>query len=419
MRATFLKVHGAGLLAAFALLSVMPAVATDSLPASAPVPASASGPVPVPASASASDSASNSASASDSDSASASDSDSTLASDSDSVSASASATSSASTLASGSASTSAAITAGDAFEPVLDTVEVLAEGVQFGPGVWRVHRDGRSLWILGTQSPLPRRMEWHAEPVLAVLEQCQALLRPPFVNADIGMVRGMMLVPAALRVRRNPDNASLQEVLPADLYARWQALKARYMPRNRKVERFRPLFAAQALYSEAIESIGLDTRQVASERVIKAASRLKLEQIRPRITLELDAPRQVLRDLSGETLDDIACFDLTLSRLETDLGAMRQRANAWAIGDIEALQSLPAPNHLGACAEALGSARALADTGMADIEQKMRAAWLAAAEEALATYADTFAYLSMTTLLGENGLLQVLRDAGYEVDEPE
>ena len=35
---------------------------------------------------------------------------------------------------------------------VLDTVEVLAEGVQFGPGMWRVHRDGRSLWIPSTSS---------------------------------------------------------------------------------------------------------------------------------------------------------------------------------------------------------------------------------------------------------------------------
>ncbi|MFB9068126.1 TraB/GumN family protein [Pseudofulvimonas gallinarii] len=310
-------------------------------------------------------------------------------------------------------------TTADVDMTVLDTVEVLAEGVQFGPGMWRVHRDGRSLWILGTQSPLPRRMQWHAEPVLAILEQCQALLRPPLVDTDIGMVRGMMLLPAALRVRRNPDNARLQDVLPPDLHARWLPLKARYMPRNRKVERFRPLFAAQELYARALDAIGLDRKPVASETLLRAARRLALEEIRPRITLELDAPRQILREFSGETLDDLACFELTLSRLETDLGAMRQRANAWAIGDIEALQSLPAPNHLGACAEALGNAQALAETGMADIEKKMRAAWLAAAEAALATHADTFAYLSMTTLLGENGMLQALREAGYDIVEPE
>ena len=302
---------------------------------------------------------------------------------------------------------------------VLDTVEVLAEGVQFGPGMWRVHRDGRSLWILGTQSPLPRRMQWHAEPVLDVLGKCQAILMPPFAGTNIGMVRGLLLAPSALRLRRNPDDARLQDVLPAALYQRWLALKDRYLPRNKRVERYRPLFAAQTLYSEAIDSAGLDTRPVAEGALRKAADKLDLQAIQPRLTIELDSPRQLIRELSDENLDDLPCFEQTLSRLETDLDAMRQRANAWAIGDIEALRELPAPNHQGACADALANAQALADTGMADLRQRMREAWLGAAIDALATHEATFAYLPMYHLIGDAGLLQRLREAGYEIENPE
>ena len=38
---------------------------------------------------------------------------------------------------------------------VLDAVVV--SGTQPGPGLWRVSRDGREFWILGTLAPLPRR----------------------------------------------------------------------------------------------------------------------------------------------------------------------------------------------------------------------------------------------------------------------
>lgn len=310
------------------------------------------------------------------------------------------------------------VTAADA-DPVLDTVEVLADGMQFGPGMWRVHRDGRSLWILGTQSPLPRRMQWHAEPVLERLAQSQALLLPPTVKSDIGMVRGALLLPSALRARRNPGDVSLREVLPEPLYARWQVLKQRYLPRDRKVERFRPLFAAQELYVAGIESAGLDLRPAAERTVRKAAGKLDLVVIRPQLPLELDSPRRLIREFAGEHLDDLECFERTLTRLETDLDAMRQRANAWAVGDVLALWELPAPNHLGACAEAMRSAQALADTGLVGLPERMRELWLNSAKTALATHESTFAYLPMSRLLGEDGLLAALRAAGFEIDEPE
>src|SRR5690606_36979096 len=141
------------------------------------------------------------------------------------------------------------------------------------------------------------------EPVLDVLGQCQAILMPPFAGTNIGMVRGLLLAPSALRLRRNPDDARLQEVLPAALYQRWLALKERYLPRNKRVERYGPLFAAQTLYSEAIDSAGLDSRPVAERALRKAADKLDLQAIQPRLTIELDSPRQLIRELSDENLD--------------------------------------------------------------------------------------------------------------------
>ena len=62
--------------------------------------------------------------------------------------------------------------------------------------------------------------------------------------------------------------------------------------------------------------------------------------------------KPLLKEWSKTTLDDLACFDNTMTRIETDLDAMRLRANAWATGDMAALQALPPPYQFDACSSA-------------------------------------------------------------------
>lgn len=301
----------------------------------------------------------------------------------------------------------------------LAPVQVLAEGVQFGPGVWTIDNGRHRLLLLGTQSPLPRRMRWHAEPVVVQIAASQALLEPPAPEFNLRWWQGLALTPAALRARRNPDGGRLAEAITPTLYTRWQALRARYLPRGDQVEQFRPLFAAQRLYERAVERVGLERAERVEKLIRRTASRHRLQRIRPRVALRIDSPRQVLRAFAGEHLDDGACFAATLDRLETDLGAMQLRANAWAIGDLEALAALPEPNHLGACADAVLNAQALAGAGFEGLRARLAQAWLDAAEAALTEHRQTFAYLPMAIILGENGALAQLRARGYRIQAPE
>jgi hypothetical protein len=54
-----------------------------------------------------------------------------------------------------------------------------------------------------------------------------------------------------------------------------------------------------------------------------------------------------------------------------------------------------------------------------NLEQRVKASWLAAAETALGTNKSTFAMLSMSELLNPDGLVASLRAKGYQVDEPD
>lgn len=80
----------------------------------------------------------------------------------------------------GSASAQALVETGADVEaaPIRDLEAVVVHGAQPGPGLWRVSKDGRVLWILGTVSPLPNQIEWRADEVRAVIARSgQVLLR--------------------------------------------------------------------------------------------------------------------------------------------------------------------------------------------------------------------------------------------------
>jgi hypothetical protein len=137
--------------------------------------------------------------------------------------------------------------------------EVLVIGEQPGPGLWKVTlpaADGRVLWILGSYAPLPKKMKWRSRELESVMDQSQELLAPPDVDAKIGPLGGLTLLPTLVGVRNNPNGERLEEVVPAELYERWRPLKARYIGRDDDVEKWRPIFAAQELYLKALRQSG-------------------------------------------------------------------------------------------------------------------------------------------------------------------
>src|SRR5690606_4635529 len=140
-------------------------------------------------------------------------------------------------------------------EGIVDLDTVVVSGAQPGPGMWRVSTpDGHVLYVLGTLSPLPGRMEWTSREVEDAIARSQAVLEPPSVvmSSDAGFFRRLTLVPALLRARNNPGKKKLRDMVSPELYARWEALKARYLGRDRGVEKRRPILAAQELFEAAI-----------------------------------------------------------------------------------------------------------------------------------------------------------------------
>lgn len=300
----------------------------------------------------------------------------------------------------------------------LETVEV--SGIQPGPSLWRVSRGDHEMWILGTLTPVPRRMQWEAEDVDSIIRESQVVLLGPslHVGADVGFFAQIALIPKLIAIRKNPGKEKLADVLPAEVYARWQALSKRYFRSTRGLEKRRPILVAQELFEEAIDDAGLRNTSGVSERVQKIAKKAKVPVEIPEVGVKITDMKGLLAEFEKTSLDDVACLDQTMRHVEQDLGTMRKRAEAWAIGDIEALRAMTYTDSYDTCLRSMFSAPGLEKYGFQNLRERVRDAWVTAAEKALTTHRSTFAILPMGQLLRSDGYLATLREHGYRVEAP-
>jgi len=307
---------------------------------------------------------------------------------------------------------------------------VVVTGRQPGPPLWRVLNGENVLYIFPNLSLVPKGMEWESARVERVLAQSQEAIYEPDVTAvfstpiffnPANIFRGRRLFN---RLTANPDDATLEEVLPPELFARYEALKLRYFPREDEPEEMRPLFAGTMLFERI-----LDEEQLVSgggiENEIGRLIRRTDDIVETKIQVTADlrgsfselAARmeRMVASLSSDL--ELKCFEQEIGRVETDLEEIKSRANAWAQGRIDQFRGIPLPGDVNDVCEDMLFESSEFET-LDQLVTELDRLWLEAAERALATNSSTFAVLDIVELLGEDGLLADLKARGYEVVEP-
>jgi len=297
--------------------------------------------------------------------------------------------------------------------PALATDEVQVIGERVGPRLWRVAKGDHVLWILGTLGPLPKHMTWRSNDVEAVLEESQEVLAAnPAVSLHAGPFSALGLYLQWRRLQKNDGGAKLKAVLPEAQYARFSALKQKYAPRDGTLEELRPMFAARRLYQKAVDAAGLTPEFIVEQAVFSLAKkhRVRIQQI----GVDLADAKALLTDLAATPAPaELQCLETTMTRLETDLGAMQERARAWARGDVDALRRLPYLDQRDVCWAAISTSERIQA-----LRTRIASAWVDAAEAALQTHGSTLALHSMSELLRPDGPLSVFRAQGYSVEGP-
>ncbi|WP_158882568.1 TraB/GumN family protein [Rhodanobacter sp. L36] len=294
-------------------------------------------------------------------------------------------------------------------------------GVMPGPGLWRVSKGDHVMWVLGTLSPLPQRMQWESRDLEDAISHSQQVLLSPTIKpkVDVGFFGKLFLLPSAYSARKNDNGATLQQVLPAPTYARWLVLKQKYIGKDNGVERWRPIFAAQQLYRKAIRANDLSSSGGVQANIDALAKKYGINETPTTYEVVIEHPHDAIKTFKSSGIDDVGCFGRTLDSIEHDMPAITARANAWATGDLQALRTLPHSDRFGTCVNAITGAEFARKLGFADAPQKLEALWINAARVALRDNKQTFAMLPIDQLLTADGYLAKLKAQGYQVDAPE
>jgi hypothetical protein len=295
--------------------------------------------------------------------------------------------------------------------------------------MWQVthsEHPGHTLWIVADPPLLPTQMRFSTQKVANVASQSQEIiqrvgfsLKP---DEKVGVFRMLTLVPAAMKLRKNPDKATLRDLIPPDLYARWLVQKKLHLGRDSGVEKMRPFLAAEKLHDAAIKKMQLG-HGGAWGVVWELSERKKIPVTYPTLgfTFKTDDLRGQIKAASREKLDDGECFAKTIELTEalSNKQVEDARARAWATGDLVELQELPPqPDRESACEQAIVDALAMTTPVPTDLREQMDELWFAAAGKALTKNASTLAFVPMSDLLGEHGYLERLRERGYEILAP-
>lgn len=300
-------------------------------------------------------------------------------------------------------------------EPVPQTI--LVSGSRPGPGLWKVSKGDHVMWVFGTYSPVPIKMEWRSRDVEKKIAESQEYLKPPGSGISVGW-GAVTALPFLMGVKKNPDGAELKDLLPPDVYARWKPLKQVYFGDDNGIERERPSFVAAQLNDRALKQAGLTNSNEITRTIEKLVDKHNVKIVDATVQVKVKDPGQAVRDFKKSAMDDVPCLAKTIDRLDGELVAMRARANAWAVGEYEDIRKLDYGERA-ACRQAvLSSSLAKNQPELQTLNERALASWVAAAEKALATNTSTFAVVHIKEILDPKGVIATLQSKGYTVEPP-
>jgi len=292
-----------------------------------------------------------------------------------------------------------------------DMEVVLVVGEQPGPGLWKVSSGHHALWILGEVAPQPDQVRWRSRKFESLLAKSQEVL----LDFSGVMWPNKTQDNAEARVRKLPSGQTLKDVVSPELYARADAAR-KFFRTPEQIDELRPFYAGRRILLSALRSMDMEKRFSATLSVMKLAQHASV-----RVT-SLDTPGQTHEEQlkNIEQGSTVPCLEMMVRLVEDGGTGLRRLANAWSVGDIDALRllvpvyALQPDHHENKCSVALYGGEQRANEFVA----RRTEVWLGEAERALRDNESTMAVVSMAELFAPDGYLAGLRARGYQVAEP-
>ncbi|UDF03934.1 TraB/GumN family protein [Asticcacaulis sp. AND118] len=269
-----------------------------------------------------------------------------------------------------------------------------------GPALWRVRKGDSQVYVLGAMPVMTKRVSWDSRRVERVIGLSNVLLTAP--EAKGGLIGGTRL----LMDRRLPLGKKLDEVLPAPLSQRFNALIDAHGLDREKYKKLSPLWAAAALREDVYDKAGIATRD--PEKTLLRFAKAQKLKTQPSGNFSVAKTLGRIDDFSQP--QQMACVAATLDEIDFALKHARAATEAWAVGDLQTVQRLSPDSALLACLEGAPSTKAM--LGKA-VEQTV-----GSITDALQTPGKSLIVLPLSALLAPGGALQQLEQQGATVTTP-
>jgi uncharacterized protein YbaP (TraB family) len=292
------------------------------------------------------------------------------------------------------------LTVAPAVDPDATLVEELVVTARLpGPAWWRVSKGDSMVYVLGSPSLAPERMQWDR----AIFEN-----RLKGANAVILPYRGLRVklkgAPGALiAYMKLKSSTHFEDTLPPALKARFVAVREKIGQPPKRYGTKNPLAAGVMLAGDYREASDLtDSDPTKLIRYLAQQAGVKVEQ------KTYDVGPLLRGMLKTSYAGGMACLEEVLAEAEAGSAATRAAAKAWADGDVRA--ALNAERSYERCLNAAPGAVAFDTRAKKDQAD--------AIAEALKKPGHSIALVQLRPLLSQGGVLDRLRAQGYEIKTP-
>ncbi|MCF8504507.1 MAG: TraB/GumN family protein [Caulobacter sp.] len=286
-------------------------------------------------------------------------------------------------------------------DPEATVVEALViQAVEPGPAWWRVSDGDSIVYILGApESPMPPGVTWDKRTVERRLTGANGLLM------GSSMTAGLRDLPALLKIRAQlKSKTPLEPGLSPALRERFVAARLRLGQPASRYDGWTPLVAGALVYGDSrARKKGWTYTRAA---VTQAAKKRKVKVIPSAQYKAVPFARAAIAGLTPAIHQE--CLESALEDIETSDARVRASAAGWARGDVA--MALTAPRNFDRCLLLL--------SGGAELWRRQSRDDVAAIGTALKKPGKTVAVIGLRRLLAEDGVLEQLRERGFDVAGP-
>jgi uncharacterized protein YbaP (TraB family) len=292
--------------------------------------------------------------------------------------------------------------------PVTDwtnTEIVVVRGRFEGPAFWHVAKDGADVWIMGTLNPLPEGLTWNEGRLKELITGARQVILPPV--PDAGTVSTLWFAVTRGRTMMLADGAKLDDVLPGDLWTRFQTVRTAIGMPSDRLQRLKPVMAAMILVGDYDKANKLLSN--AWTPTVEKLARQAHVRVRPIGELGVFPMLREILNLPQPV--GINCFAAALHDIDNRRLHAVPVAEAWAAGDIAGIKAHYFGSSIGEClSNAIDVER---------VQEQTANEVMAAINDALTKPGKTVMLVDIGTLLRQRGVIERLLAAGLRVEGPE